>query len=201
MASRGNLAGNQMRLMALPLALDKDPFDKDIDSEPQGTAGEGTVRGLRSFGQARRCRAIEVKIDWEGLTKRARQVMAANEMIGDLTAAPTSSVVAFTAVSVPSEENETFAVLGRYTVNLADGSAPSRVPSAPPSTPTEGGRRPGRGGGGFRGGGMVFSKDGRSLYFRSGRGIYVATVGGGGRPAESTPEAGGFAGRRGRRGA
>ena len=40
---------------------------------------------------------VEVKIDWKGLTKRARQIPVAGDFIGGLTAAPTGSVIAFTA--------------------------------------------------------------------------------------------------------
>ena len=122
--------------------------------------------------------------------------MITGDVIADLTAAPRGSVIAFLAAVLPSEDDEGFVGLARYTVNLADGGAPSRVASAPPSAPTDGVRRRG-GGGGFRGG-MVFTRDGRSLYFHSGRGIYVAPVGGS-RPAEATPDASAFAGRRGRR--
>jgi tricorn protease len=199
-ASRGGMAANQTKLMALSLrALDKDPLNKDIDSEAQAVAAETATRAARvaAFGTSVLGPA-EVKIDWEGLTKRARPIMATGEMIGDLTAAPTGSVIAFVAAAPPSEEGQGFTGLARYTVNLADGSPPSRVPSAPVSAPIEPGRRGGRGGG-FRSGGMVFSKDGRSLYFHSGRGIYVASVGGG-RPTEAAPEASAGAGRRGRRG-
>ena len=200
-ASTGGRAADQMKLMALPLrALDKDPLNKDIDSEAQALAAEAAARGRARAAAARLGAAsapVEVKIDWEGLTKRARQIPVAGDMIGDLTAAPTGSVIAFTATAVPAGDFGA-AAPAMYTVNLADGAAPSRVPSAPPSTSAGEGRRSGRGGG-FRSGGMVFSKDGRSLYFRSGRGIYMAPVGGG--PAASAPEASALSGGRGRRGA
>jgi tricorn protease len=197
MASRGSMAGNQTKLMALPLrALDKDPLNKDIDSESQAVAAAQSAARAGVFGAG--FGPAEVKIDWEGLTKRARQVVATGDVIAELTAAPRGSVIAFLAAALPSEDAEGFVGLSRYTVNLADGGVPSRVPSAPPSTAADGIRRLGRGGG-FRGGGMVFARDGRSLYFRSGRGIYVAPVVGG-RPAEPTAEAPAVAGRRGRRG-
>ena len=180
MASVGRMAGNQLKLMALSLrALDKDPLNKDVDSEAQATAAEGGRRrgaaeqGRQRFGGFTGSGPVQVKIEWDGLTKRARQVMVTSEMIADLTAAPRGSVIAFLAATPPSEDDARFVGLARYTVNLADGGAPSRVPSAPSSAaPTEGPRGRGGGGFGFRGG-MVFTRDGRSLYFRSGRGIYV----------------------------
>ena len=63
---------------------------------------------------------VEVKIDWEGLTKRARQIPVAGDMIGGLTAAPTGSVIAFTACAVPTGDLEP-PRRPCYTVNLADG--------------------------------------------------------------------------------
>jgi tricorn protease len=197
-ASAGGRVAEQMRLMALPLrALDKDPLNKDIDSEAQALAADAAARGPRGVGPGAASSPAEVKIDWVGLTKRARQIPVSGDIIRDLTAAPVGSVVAFTA-SGASAEDMGAAGLARYTVNLADGSGLSRLPSAPPSTSVGEGRRPGRGGG-FRSGGMVFTKDGRSLYFHAGRGIYMAPVGGG--QATSSPEASAASGGRGRRGA
>jgi tricorn protease len=197
-ASTGGRATSQMKLMALPLrSLDKDPLDKDIDSEAQALAAEASPRGPRIGPRGATAGRVEVKIDWKGLTKRARQIPAAGDFIGGLTAAPTGSVIAFTAVG-RSDGDAGAAGPARYTVNLADGAAPSRVPSAPPSASA--GAGPGRGwgrGAGFRSSGMVFSKDGRSLYFRSGRGIYVASVSGG--QAAAASEASPGAGGRGRR--
>ena len=52
-ASTGGRAADQMKLMALPLrALDKDPLNKDIDSEAQALAADATARGARG-GRAR----------------------------------------------------------------------------------------------------------------------------------------------------
>ncbi|MCC6126125.1 MAG: PD40 domain-containing protein [Pirellulales bacterium] len=200
-ASTGGRATNQMKLMALPLqALDKDPLNKDIDSEAQALAVEAAARGARGGARPAAPGAasapVEVKIDWNGLAKRARQIPFASDMIGGLTAAPAGSVIAFTSIAIPGGDFGA-AVSAIYTVNLADGSAPSRVPSAPPSTSEGEDRRSDRGG--FRGSGMVFAKDGRSLYFRSGRGIYMASVGGG--LTAPAPEASAFSGGRGRRGA
>lgn len=217
-ASTGGRATIQTKLMALPLrALDKDPLNKDIDSEAQALAAvaaaretarregkgetdgetEGEAKGEAQGGTPPAAsKSVEVKIDWEGLTKRSRQIPVTGDMIGELTAAAKGSIIAFTAATAPTSDT---AVAGPaiYTVNLADDATPVRVPSAPPTPPTETGRRSGRGGV-FRSSGMVFAKDGRSLYYRSGRGIYVAPVSS--RPAASTPEASAVSGGRGRRG-
>jgi tricorn protease len=181
-ASTGGRAINQMQLMALPLrAQDKDPLNRDIDNEEQGVAAETAARGGRAGGGAgtgpgAAPTPVEVRIDWDGLTKRARRIEVSGMVIGGLTAAPTGSTIAFTAGSPPAPGAPPAGgddANAMYTVNVADGSAPARVPAAPPSTPAAGG-----GGGGFQGGGgrMVLTNDGRTLYFRSGRGIYSAPV-------------------------
>ncbi len=178
MASTEGRAAEQMKLMALPLrVLDKDPLNKDIDSEVQALAADAASRVARGAALLAAATPVEVKIDWEGLTRRARPIRVASVIIRDLTAAPTGSVVAFIA-SAGSVGDLGTAAPAIYTVNLADGTVPSRVPSAPPSTAASAGRGGVRTGG-FLTGGLVFSKDGRSLYFHSGRGIYVAPVGGG----------------------
>lgn len=203
-ASTGGRAQIQMNLMSLPLrSQDKDPLNKDIDNEAQGQAADAAGRqgaqGPRGAGSgAAQQQGVEVKIDWEGLAKRARRVQVAGEMVGGLTASPVGATIAFTASSMPSgsgaAEGPSESPSGIYTVNLADGSAPVRVPPAAPATGASGGRGPGfpRGGGfgGFGGSSMAFTRDGRTLYFRSGRGIYAASVaGGGGAPAAASEAA------------
>ncbi len=206
-ASTGGRAQIQMQLMALPLrAQEKDALNRDIDNEAQGLAAEAAGRqgaqGMRGggpgggagAGQAQQ-QPVEVKIDWEGLAKRAHRIQVTGEIIGGLTASPSGSTIAFTSSSAPTglggAEAAGESTSGVYTVNLADTNAPVRVPPAP-STGTVTGRGPGapRGGGfgGFGGSNMVFTRDGRTLYFRSGRGIYSAPVGGGATPS-AAPEA------------
>ena len=200
-ASTGGRAVAQMQLMVLPLrAQDKDPLNKDIDNEEQAVAAEAAARAGRAGGgggapgQGGATPPVEVRIDWDGLTNRARRIDVSGTVIGGLTAAPTGSTIAFTAGSLQAPgapqagggEDST----SIYTVNVADGSAPARVPAAPPSTPPAGGG----GGGGGQGGGasrMVFTNDGRTLYFRSGRGIYSAPVAASGDASASAAGRGG----------
>jgi tricorn protease len=186
-ASTGGRAVTQMQLMALPLrAQDKDPLNKDIDNEEQGVAAEAASRGGRTGGAGAggggggnaAAAPVEVRIDWDGIARRARRIEVSGTVIGGLTAAPTGSTIAFTA-GTPNAGGPPAAAgedaTSMYTVNVADGSAPARVPSAPPTPAAAGGG--GGGGGAFGGGGrMVFTHDGRTLYFRSGRGIYSAPV-------------------------
>ncbi len=196
-ASTGGRSQMQMQLMALPLRMEeKDPLNKDIDNEEQGLAAEAAARpagqGMRGGGPGGggQQQPVEVKIDWDGLAQRARRVQVAGEIIGGLTPSHTGSVIAFTASSAPTGmgggPEAAQPSSGIYTVNLADGSAPTRVPPAPPSTGAAAGRGPGapRGGFGmFGGASMAFTRDGRTLYFRSGRGIYAAAVSTGAAPS------------------
>jgi tricorn protease len=208
-ASTGGVQ-SQAQMMVVPLrAQDRDPLNRDIDSEAQALAAEPAGRGgARGAGGGAAAAAggaaqpVEVRIDWDGLAKRGRRVTTPGDTVGGLLPAPSGSVVAFTSATTggagrgaaPAGESTS----GIYTINVADGSGLTRVPPAPPSTAAAGGRGGGgRGGGG--GGGMVFTRDGRTLYFRSGSGIYAASIGGGGgAPAAATESAAG--GRGGGRG-
>jgi tricorn protease len=188
-ASTGGRAAAQMQLRVLPLrAQDRDPLNKDIDNEEQGLAAEAAARGGRAGagggagqgGGGGATPPVEVRIDWDGLTTRARRIEVSGTVIGGLTAAPTGSTVAFTAGSGGGPGGGGGAGGGEdatstYTVNVADGSTPARVPAAPQTAGAGGG---GGGGGGGQGGGarMAFTRDGRTLYFRSGRGIYSAPI-------------------------
>ena len=200
-ASTGGRATTQMQLMALPLrAQEKDPLNKDIDNEEQAIAAAAAERGGRAGGGGGAgggaAAPVEVRIDWDGLTRRARRIEVSGDMVSGLTAAPTGSTIAFMASSSSGGGPGGADAAGMYTVNVADGSAPVRVPSAPPSAESGGGRGAGGGGRGG-GGGMAFTSDGRTLYFRSGRGIYSAPVGGGGgaAPSSTSAAAGGRGGR------
>src|SRR4029079_9857874 len=66
---------------------------------------------------------------------------------------------------------------GMYIINVESGQL-TRVPPAAPQNADGGGGR-GRGGAAGAGGGganMVFARDGRTLYFRSGSGLYAAPI-------------------------
>ena len=92
-----------------------------------------------------------------------------------------------------------------YIINVESG----QLTRVPPAAAADGGGGRGRGGaggggGGFGGGSMVFARDGRTLYFRSGSGLYAATLptsgaGAAARPAAAAADAAGAAARRARR--
>ncbi len=198
-ASTGGGAQNQVQLMVLPLrAQDRDPLNRDIDTEAQALASEATGArggGARGGGAGQQP-PVEVKIDWDGLTKRARRQSTPGDTVGGLTPAPSGSIIAFTSATTGGAGRGAAPAAGEstsgiYTINVADGTGLTRVPPAAPSTTGAAGRGGrGGGGGGFGGGGgMVFTRDGRTLYFRSGRGIYAASIGGGGGAAAAAPAA------------
>jgi tricorn protease len=91
-----------------------------------------------------------------------------------------------------------------YIINVETGALTPVPPAAPAAAAPTGGRG-GRGaaaGGGGGGGAMVFSRDGRTLYFRTGAGLFAANVGGAGaNAATGATAAGGGGGRGGGRGA
>jgi tricorn protease len=202
-ASTGARFPNTMQMWALPLRdQDRDPLNRDIDNEAQGVAAEAAARqgGGRGAGGGTAAQPAEVKIDWDGLARRARLLHAPGDMFGGLIAAPDGHSVAFTS-STPSTTGGAPTAGGGgpaiYIMNVESDQA-SRVPQ--PVAEAAGTGRGGRGGGGGFGGGgaIVFTHDGRTIYFRSGRGLYAAPVSGGGATSPAAAAAGG--GARGARG-
>jgi tricorn protease len=169
---------------------DRDPANRDIDNEAQGLQAEASARPAP--GRGGQGQAPEVRIDWNGLARRARRVTVPGTMVAGLTPAPEGHSVAVTVGSFGFGGGRGAAgsdsPSGTYIVNVESGQL-SRVPPAPPSEGARGGRGGGRrgapGGFGFGGASMVFARDGRTLYFRSGDRLFAAPVnaGGAGGPA------------------
>ena len=165
------------QLQLLPLQkLDKDPFARDIDDEEAAAAAEAADRSRTATGFGARppadAKPPEVKIDWEGLTRRARTLIGLSGMIADITPAPDSRSVAFVASSEGEGGRTSQAV---YTIGI-DGQRMTRVAQAGPRGEEEEAPTRGFGGGGL--GSLAFSRDGRSLFYREGRSIYSVEVGG-----------------------
>jgi tricorn protease len=208
-ASQGGVNAT-MALWALSLRdRDRDPSDRDIDNEAQALAAEAAARQNTGRGNVPGAAAqpVEVRIDWSGLARRARRITVPGTTIGGLTPAPEGHAVAVTVSSAAAGGGRGAAppdgASGMYIINV-ENDQQTRVPPAPPAAAGGGGGR-GRGGagGGFGGGGnMVFARDGRTLYFRSGSGLYAAPI-----PANALAggpmagPAGGGGGRGGGRGA
>ena len=170
---------------------DRDPANRDIDNEAQALAAEAAARQAGGRGGAAGMTAPpEVRIDWSGIARRARQLTLPGTPGGGLTPAPDGHSIAVNVGAAggggrgaaPAAEGAS----GIYIVNLETGAS-SRVPPPAQAAAAAGGRGGrGRGGAGGPGGGsnMAFARDGRTLYYRSGSGLYAASVnptaGGGG---------------------
>jgi tricorn protease len=202
-ASQGGIS-TTMELWALSLRdRDRDPTNRDIDNEAQGLAAEAAARQTTGRGGAAAAPPAEVRIDWNGLARRARQLSVPGTAIGGLTASPEGHSVALTASTAGAgggRGGAPDANAGMYIINVESGQL-TRVPPAPENAGASAGRG-GRGGAGGPGGGgssIAFARDGRTLYFRSGTGLFAApsnlTAGGAGQAAAGGGRAGGRGGR------
>jgi tricorn protease len=172
-ASQGGI-NTTMTLWVLSLRdQDRDPMNRDIDNETQGLAAEAAARQNAGRGGAGGAApAVDVRIDWNGLARRARKLTVPGTTIGGVTPAPEGHSVALTAANAGGggRGGDGDGGAAMWIVNVENGQL-TRVPAAPP----EAGRGAGGGGGGF-GAAMVFAHDGRTLYFRSGAHLFAAAV-------------------------
>jgi tricorn protease len=154
---------------------DRDPMNRDIDNEVQGLAAQAEARqnAARGAGQP-----PEVRIDWSGLSRRATRLTVPGNAIAGLTPGPEGTFVAMTIGTRGVGGGPgagAGADPGMFVVNVESGQL-IRVPRAAAS----GGGAPSGGGGGQGGGGggasFVFARDARTLYFRSGNGLYAAPI-------------------------
>src|SRR5687768_3577832 len=96
-ATQGGI-NTTMALWALSLRdQDRDPSNRDIDNEAQGLAAEAAARQTGGRGNAQ---PVDVRIDWTGMARRARQLTVPGTMMSNLTAAPEGHAVALT-VTMP----------------------------------------------------------------------------------------------------
>ena len=207
-ATQGGIA-TTMSLWAVSLRdQDRDPMNRDVDNEAQGLAAEAAARGRGAGGGGGGAAATPptVTIDWNNLARRARQVPVPGDNLGGLVASPTANSVVLTVGAGGGRGGgrggAPDATAGLYIVNIDTGQT-TRVPPVPEAAGGGGGGR-GRGAAAAGGGGPgtpVFTRDGRTLYFRSGTGLYAFTQQGGqggGANAAAAPAGGG--GGRGQRG-
>ena len=201
-ASQGGITATSQLWVVSLRDQERDPLNRDIDNEAQALAAEAAGRGRGAGAGAGG--PVVVQIDWNNLARRARQVTLPGDSLSGLVAAPTGATVALNVAAGGGGRGgggtAGGGTAGLYVVNI-DTAAVTRVP---PGLETGGGAgRGGRGGGGAGGGGSaaVFSRDGRTLYFRSGNGLFAAAVGGGGGGGSTAaPAATGGGGRGGRGG-
>jgi tricorn protease len=182
---------------------------RDIDSEADAQrqlreqrrgGGPGRGPGGAGAGAAERTEAkVEVKIDFKDIGRRARQLTRSGDAVGSLVVAPDSRTVVFTTSGTEGGRQ----VQSIWSIGI-DGDGLTRVAQATRQAadaegPPTGGR------GGFGGPtSLQFVRDGRTLYYRQGTGIYSVSVSAA--PASDTPAApsaaptGGRGGRGGRGG-
>ncbi len=163
---------------------DRDPMNRDIDNEAQGLAAQAAQAEQQKQAATRSAGAApEVRIDWSGIARRARQLTVPGNAIGSLTPAPEGATVALTVTTRTGGgggggqgAGGADPTSGMSLINVESGQL-TRVPRpASASNNAEGGGG-GAGGGGFGGGpAFVFASDGRTLYFRSGRGLFAAAI-------------------------
>jgi tricorn protease len=152
---------------------DKDPMSRDIDSEEAAVEAERADAAARPRPGGAAAAPPEVKIDWDGMARRIRQVTRISDSITTAVPAPDSRSYAFVAVGQEDGRN----VSTLYTIQ-ANGEQMRRVTTSQPPAPGEDGPP----GGGFGGGGissLQYSKDGRSIFFMEGGRIWSVGVGGG----------------------
>ncbi len=167
--------GAQLYVVSL-LPEEKNPSEKGIDSEADAVEAEKRFPRPGPKGAEPQPKGkVEVKIDFNNLSRRARQLTRVADNISGLAVAPDSRSVAFVTSGVEGGRR----VTSIWSVSL-DGGTPSRIVQASTATEEEGPPQR-RGFGGFGGlTGLQFSKDGRTLFYKQGKSIYAATVGGGG---------------------
>src|SRR4029450_3471464 len=145
-------------------------MNRDIDNEAQGLAAEAVARqnAGRGGGGAGPQPPPDVRIEWNGIARRARRLSVPGTAIGGLTPSPEGHSVALTVSSAAGGGRGGAAAAadptaGMYVINVESGQL-TRVPPAPVAAGAggAGGRGRGRAGGGFGGGSKLgFGRHGR----------------------------------------
>jgi len=174
---------NRAALYSLRLSREeKDPMSRDIDEEAGAEDGEPPSRAERT-----RSEKPDVKIEWDGISHRLRQVSHLSDHITEAVPAPDGRSYAF----VTSGEGE---VDGRSLFSLYliqdNGEQLRRLAQSQPPADAE--PQPGGPETGIVS--LQFSKDGKTLFFREGQGLWsvpIPSTGAaeGAAPAGSTPRA------------
>ncbi len=168
---------------------DPDDAEERPETESPRESAEGDEEGTPAArrGPPANRPPREIKMDWEGLRRRVRQVTRMPFPILNYTITPNSRTLVFVTTEPAGQAN--IPVL--YSIQ-EDGRRLSRVTAGQP--PNEAGG-PGGGGGGFGGGfsDLHISRDGRTVFFRERDGIYsvpLPSSGSGAREGGPAPAAG-----------
>ncbi|HUK30208.1 MAG TPA: S41 family peptidase [Candidatus Acidoferrum sp.] len=190
-----------LQLFAISLAhLDKNPDDRDIDTEAQAQASADAGRGAGRGGNAAAPPRPDVKIEWDGLERRIRQLTNMPGSVSSVFPSPDSHTYAFIAAGGDDAGGGRGAGGGPALYAIADDGTRLTVVVQGPAPDAGGGGRGAGGGGGGGIGEVQWTRDGRNIYYMQGGGIYSVAA-----PAMPTGEAGapaaGGGGRGGRGGA
>jgi len=148
---------------------DKNPGDHGIDDEEQAEAAEklDRLRNAQARGEAAK---PDVKIDFDGITRRAHQITHMSDNITTLAVSPDSRLYAFVAVA--DQDGRPVSTL--YTIP-EDGTQTTTVATTARSTGNE--DEGGGAGGPQQINSLKFSKDGRGIFFVEGEGLYSVELG------------------------
>jgi tricorn protease len=148
----------QNTLFALTLQKeDKDPNYKGVDEEPEFVPDTPPATPPATASSTKTARNVEVKIDWDGMDRRMRQVTRLSDSINTYAVSPDSRAYVIVAA-------------GQLYAIDDDGGRSTRLTQptagAPDAAPGEGGPPTG----------LQFSRDGRTVFFREGTAIYSAST-------------------------
>ena len=171
-SSMASLSRTTSQLYSVALTrVDKGP-DDGVNTEAEAEAAleaAGPGRGAGARGGAPK---VEVRIEWDGIDRRIKQLTNFGGSVTTVSPSPDSRTYAFWAAGGDVAGG---GGAGLYTIG-EDGSRMTRLQTqVTADTP---GAPPGRGGGGGFGGGNEpqWSRDSRALYYLQARGIYSIPV-------------------------
>jgi tricorn protease len=178
-------SGTQIYVIALE-RQDKDPNEPEETAEQADLTLDAAARRAAAAG-GRNQPPKEVNIDWAGLKRRTHQVTRMAFGAFNYTVAPDSRTIVF-VTSEPSNLRNTPVI---YSIQ-EDGKRLTRIAAAGAGGDDAAGGGRGGGRGGFGGGlsGLSITRDGRTLFFREGDGVYSVSLGGGPGSAGVPPAAG-----------
>ncbi|HEU4388789.1 MAG TPA: biopolymer transporter Tol, partial [Blastocatellia bacterium] len=171
----GGGGGAQASAQIYSITLEREEHDPaDPEDRPEQADQQDQAEGFRRAGAPRNQPPREIKIDWDGLKRRTRQLTRMPFAVFNYTISPDSRTIIF-VTSEPAGQRNTPVI---YSIQ-EDGRRLTRVASGAAPGGGDEGRGP-RGGGGFGGGisDLATSRDGRTLFFRERDGVYSVSLGG-----------------------
>jgi len=153
---------------------EKNIADRGVDSEDEAQAAD---RLNRQRGAEARATAagdqprVDVKIEFDGIERRSRQITRLADNVSSPAVSPDSRSYAFVATA--QEDGRPMPVV--YTI-AEDGSQLTRLAQPAPNRESDEEAPPAAGGLGGGINSLKFARDGRTLYYYEGRGIYSVAV-------------------------